>query len=324
MKKILITGAFGFIGSHLTEYLVQKGYNVIAFDRYNANNDYGWLNNSKYRNDIEFCLGDIRDFDSVYKVVKKSKVIFHLAALIGIPYSYSSPLAYLKTNLEGTYNILESAKNCKVKNILITSTSEVYGSAVKIPIDENHRLLGQSPYSASKIAADQLALSYHMSFKLPIKIVRPFNTFGPRQSTRAIIPTIISQLMLNPKSIKLGNIYTKRDYTYVKDASTAFLEILKSKNLVGEVTNISTNQNYSIIQIAKMISKLMNVSPKIIKDEKRIRPKNSEVTELMGDNYKLKNHTDWEYNYSFEKGLKETINWFKKNKHKYNFIDYHV
>lgn len=324
MKKILVTGAFGFIGSHLTELLVQKGFNVIAFDRYNANNDYGWLNNSKYRNDIEFCLGDIRDFDSVYKVVKRSKAIFHLAALIGIPYSYISPLAYLKTNLEGTYNILESSKHCKVNNILITSTSEVYGSAIKIPIDENHRLLGQSPYSASKIAADQLALSYNMSFKLPIKIVRPFNTYGPRQSTRAIIPTIISQLLQNKKSVKLGNVSTKRDYTYVKDVCSAFLEISKSRNLFGEVTNVSTNQNNSIEKILNIISKLMKVSPEIIKDKKRVRPRNSEVIELIGDNLKLKNNTDWKNNYSFEKGLKETINWFKKNKHKYNFIDYHV
>ena len=324
MKKILVTGAFGFIGSHLVELLISKGHSVIAFDRYNVNNDYGWLNDSKYKKDIEFFLGDIRDYDSVYKAVKQSSFIFHLAALIGIPYSYLSPLAYLKTNVEGTYNILESAKNLNIKNTLITSTSEVYGSAVEIPIDENHRLLGQSPYSASKIAADQLALSYANSFKMPIKIVRPFNTFGPRQSTRAIIPTIIAQLLKHPNYINLGNTETKRDYTYVDDTCNAFISILKSKKLEGEITNIATSTNYSILEIINIISKIMKVKPKLIIEKKRVRPKNSEVTELLGSNLKLKNNTNWDYKISFEEGLKKTIKWIKINKNKYKFTDYHV
>ena len=181
MKKILITGACGFIGSHLTEMMIEKGYNVVAFDRYNSNNDYGWLNNSKYKKDIEFELGDIRDFDSVYKVMKKVKTVFHLAALIGIPYSYLSPLAYIKTNVEGTYNVLESSKILNLENVVITSTSETYGSAMYTPMDEEHRLFGQSPYAASKISADQVSLSYYNSFNTPIKLVRPFNVYGPRQ-----------------------------------------------------------------------------------------------------------------------------------------------
>ena len=227
MKKILITGACGFIGSHLTEMMIEKGYNVVAFDRYNSNNDYGWLNNSKYKKDIEFELGDIRDFDSVYKVMKKVKTVFHLAALIGIPYSYISPLAYIKTNVEGTYNVLESSKILNLENVVITSTSETYGSAMYTPMDEEHRLFGQSPYAASKISADQVSLSYYNSFDTPIKLVRPFNVYGPRQSTRAIIPTIICQLLKNSSKICLGNLNTSRDYTYVSDACEAFFQIYK-------------------------------------------------------------------------------------------------
>ncbi|MDC0044593.1 SDR family NAD(P)-dependent oxidoreductase, partial [Pelagibacteraceae bacterium] len=204
-NKVLITGGCGFIGSHLAEMFVQKGYNVIVFDRYNINNDYGWLNNSKYKKDIEIILGDIRDYDSVFNAVQKCSKVIHLAALIGIPYSYISPLAYIKTNIEGTYNILESSKKLNVDQVLITSTSEVYGTAQYEPIDEIHPHVAQSPYSASKIGADKLSLSYHRSFNLPVKIIRPFNVFGPRQSLRAIIPTIINQL-LNTNNLKLGNL----------------------------------------------------------------------------------------------------------------------
>ena len=204
MMKILITGATGFIGSHLTEFLVEKGFNVIAFDRYNSNNDWGWLENSKYKNDFQVILGDIRDYDSVSKSMVGCNAIFHLAALIGIPYSYISPLAYIRTNVEGTYNVLEAAKNLSIEQILVTSTSETFGTAQYIPIDEKHPLIGQSPYSASKIAADQLAISYFKSFELPVKLVRPFNTYGPRQSARAIIPTIISQILNGKTAIELG------------------------------------------------------------------------------------------------------------------------
>ena len=231
-SKILITGATGFIGSHLTEFCVEQGFNVVAYDRYNPNNHWGWLENSEYKNDIEFILGDIRDYDSVSKAMIGCASVFHLAALIGIPYSYISPLAYVRTNIEGTYNILEAAKKQSLEQILITSTSETYGTAQYSPIDENHPLVGQSPYSASKIAADQLAISYHLSFNLPIKIVRPFNTYGPRQSTRAIIPTIISQALSQKNEIKLGNLDPKRALTYVKDTCLGFIEIYKSIKLL--------------------------------------------------------------------------------------------
>ena len=229
MKKIIITGATGFVGSHLAELCVEKGYNVIAFDRYNPNHNLGWLENSKYQKDINFIFADIRDYDSVLKSMKGCDIVFHLAALIGIPYSYISPLAYLKTNVEGTYNVLESSKNLGLEQTIITSTSETYGSAKYVPMDEQHPLLGQSPYAASKIAADQLALSYYLSFNLPIKIVRPFNTYGPRQSLRAIIPTIISQGLKNDNDIKLGSLTPTRDFLYVKDTCDGFLKICKSE-----------------------------------------------------------------------------------------------
>ena len=229
--KILITGATGFIGSHLTELCVEKGYEVVAFDRYNPNYNLGWLEKSKYIKDINFSFGDIRDHDSVLKTMKGCDVVFHLAALIGIPYSYLSPLAYFKTNVEGTYNIMESAKILGVDQTIITSTSETYGTAKYVPIDEKHPLSAQSPYSASKISADQIALSYYKSFSLPIKIVRPFNVFGPRQSTRAIIPTIISQIIQNEGRLNLGNTHTKRDFTFIKDACSAYFDIFKCEKL---------------------------------------------------------------------------------------------
>ena len=239
MKKILITGATGFVGSHLTELCVKKGFEVIAFDRYNPNYNLGWLEKSKYKDDIDFVFGDIRDYDSVLKTMKGCKIVFHLAALIGIPYSYLSPLAYLKTNVEGTYNILESSKQLDIEQIIITSTSEVYGTAKYIPIDEKHPISAQSPYSASKISADHLALSYYNSFQLPIKIIRPFNIYGPRQSSRAIIPSIINQALNNKKEIKLGNVEPSRDFTYVTDTCNAFLDILKIKNFFGNTFSIN-------------------------------------------------------------------------------------
>lgn len=323
-NKILITGAFGFIGSHLTEMLITKGYDVIAYDRYNIDNNYGWLNNSKFKKDIEFCLGDIRDYDSVYKAINKSTNVIHLAALIGIPYSYISPLAYVRTNIEGTYNILEASKNKNIENILITSTSEVYGSALITPINEEHRIIGQSPYSASKIAADQLALSYYNSFDLPVKLIRPFNVYGPRQSTRAIIPTIITQALNNKKKLNLGNTDTKRDYTYVTDTCEGFLDIFHSNKSFGEITNIGTNKSFSILDIANKIFNIIGVKPEIIKDINRVRPTKSEVTELHCDNSKLIKNTNWTQKISFDEGLKETIKWFEKHKDNYNSLNYHV
>ncbi|MBT5955289.1 MAG: NAD-dependent epimerase/dehydratase family protein [Candidatus Marinimicrobia bacterium] len=326
MKKALITGATGFIGSHLTEYLIKKGFNVIAFDRYNSNNDWGWLERSQYKNDFQVMLGDIRDYDSVSKAMVGCDAVFHLAALIGIPYSYVSPLAYIRTNIEGTYNVLESAKNLNIEQVLITSTSETYGTAQYVPIDEKHPLVGQSPYSASKIAADQLAISYYKSFELPVKIVRPFNTYGPRQSARAIIPTIISQILNGKTEINLGSLSPTRDLTFVKDTCSGFEEIYKSETLFGEVTNIGVKTEISIGELAKLIANTMNIEVTIKSSAERIRPENSEVERLFCDNTKLLKHTSWKPNYTFKQGIGEVIEWMKKpeNLNYFKFDKYNV
>ena len=287
-QSILVTGATGFIGSHLTEFLVKKGMRVIAYDRYNSNNDWGWLENSSLKNDFQVILGDIRDYDSVNKALKGCDVVFHLAALIGIPYSYISPLAYVRTNVEGSYNILEASKNNCVEQVLITSTSETYGSAQYVPIDEKHPIVGQSPYSASKISADQLAISYYKSFDLPVKIVRPFNTYGPRQSARAIIPTIISQLLNESGKLKLGNLSPTRDLTHVFDTCNGFYEIFQSKSLFGEIVNIGMNEEISISDLVNLICGLMNKEITFDLTHDRVRPKNSEVDRLRCNNKKLK------------------------------------
>jgi len=310
-KSILVTGGAGFIGSHLVELLVSEGYNVTAFDRYNSTNSWGWLENSQYKNDIRVILGDIRDYDSVSKAMVGCQAVFHLAALIGIPYSYISPLAYIRTNIEGTYNVLESAKNFNIEQTLITSTSETYGSAQYVPIDENHPLVGQSPYSASKIAADQLAISYFKSFELPLKIVRPFNTYGPRQSARAIIPTIISQILSGKKEIQVGNLSPTRDLTFVLDTCQGILEIYKSESLFGEQTNIGMNNEISIGDLVHLIADNFNEDVTIIKSEARIRPRTSEVERLVCDNSKLVENTSWEPRYTLKQGLVEVINWMR-------------
>ena len=314
MNKILITGATGFIGSHLTELCVEKGFDVVAFDRYNSNNDWGWLENSKVKSNIEVVLGDIRDYDSVQKTMKGCDSVFHLAALIGIPYSYISPLAYIRTNIEGTYNALEAAKNLNLEQILITSTSETYGSAQFVPIDEKHPAVGQSPYSATKISADQMALSYYLSFETPVKIVRPFNTYGPRQSARAIIPTVISQILEGFSELKLGNLEPTRDLTYVKDTCAGFLEIYKSDSLFGTATNIGMNQEISIGELVNKIASLLETEVTTVSESNRIRPGNSEVDRLMCDNSRLLAGTNWKPDYNLEKGLVETIEWIKTNK----------
>ena len=312
-NKALVTGAAGFIGSHLTELLVRERWNVKAFVRYNSNNNWGWLEKSKVRDNIEIVTGDIRDYDFVLKAMKDCDTIFHLAALIGIPYSYVSPLAYIRTNIEGTYNILQAAREIRPNNILITSTSETYGSAQYIPIDEKHPMVGQSPYSATKIGADQLALSYYLSFDLPVKIVRPFNTYGPRQSARAIIPTVISQILNGKKEIILGNLTPTRDLTFVKDTTKGFYEIFKSNKLFGEITNIGMNSEISIGDLVKRISKLMGSDIGIISDEQRIRPDKSEVERLYCDNTKLLTNTNWKPDYNLITGLQETIKWIENN-----------
>ena len=251
--NILVTGAAGFLGSHLTESLVEKGHKVKALMHYDSNNNWGWLEKSPFKKDIEFIVGDIRDFDSVYSAMQGVDEVFHLAALIGIPYSYLSPLAYIKTNIEGTYNVLQSAKLLKTKNIVITSTSETYGSAQYVPINEQHPKVGQSPYSASKIGADSIAVSFFRSFNMPVKIVRPFNIYGPRQSARAIIPTIGIQILNGSKKIKLGNLNAKRDLTFVKDTVEGFIEISKNEIFNGDSVNIGMNQEISVEDLVNKI-----------------------------------------------------------------------
>ena len=314
MKKILVTGGTGFIGSHLCEFLIKKGHRVIAFDKYNINNNYGWLENSKFKKELEIVLGDIRDYDLTFKIMKNVDTVFHLAALIGIPYSYISPLAYIKTNIEGTYNILEASKFYDIKNLIVTSTSETYGNAIYTPIDENHRLIGQSPYSASKISADQIALSYYLSYNIPVKIIRPFNCYGPRQSARAIIPTIISQINSKRKNVFLGNVNTIRDLTYVSDLCEAYYSVYKSKKFIGQITNVGTNRGWSVKQIYEKISKLTNNNKKLVIDKNRIRPKNSEVTKLICNNQKLTKLSSWRPKIVIDQGLQLTLNWFDTNK----------
>lgn len=322
MKKILVTGGTGFIGSHLAETLVVKGYNVKVFDRYNPVYNFGNLSNSIYKSKIEFLFGDIRDYDSVENAVKNCDIIFHLAALIGIPYSYVSPLAYIKTNIEGTYNVLEAAKNLKTKKIFITSTSEVYGSAKFLPIDENHPLQPQSPYSASKIAADNLALSYHNSFDLPVNILRPFNVYGPRQSQRAIIPTLIRQIMNSKNNgyIEVGNIFPRREFNYVSDVCEGFLSSIKLKHK-GQIINIGNGYDVSIKELVQILARLMNKKIKLKINKKRIRPSKSEVMQLRASFKKAKKLLNWQPVYKnlngLEKGLRETINWNLKNKNNF-------
>lgn len=311
--KVLVTGSEGFIGSHLTEILVEKGYEVKAFVRYNFKNDWGWLEKSKYLKEIEVYTGDIRDYDSVYDAMKDVEVVFHLAALIGIPYSYISPLAYIKTNTEGTYNVLEAARKLNIQRVIHTSTSEVYGTAQYVPIDEKHPYNPQSPYAASKAAADHLALSYYRSFDLPVTIIRPFNTFGPRQSARAIIPTIISQILSGKEQIKLGNLNPTRDLTYVKDTVNGFITVGLHEKTIGDVYNLGTGREISIGDLAKKIMKLIGKEVEIITDKERIRPEKSEVERLLSNPEKAMKLTGWKPQYTLEEGLIETINWIKDN-----------
>jgi len=324
MKKILVTGAGGFIGSHLVEKLTEEGFEVKAFVRYNSKNNWGWLEKSPVKNEIEVITGDIRDYDSVYIATNDCEAVFHLAALIGIPYSYVSPLAYIKTNIEGTYNVLHAAKERDLNNIIVTSTSETYGTAQRVPIDEEHPLVGQSPYSASKIAADQIALSYYKSFGLPVKIARPFNTYGPRQSARAIIPTIITQILNGNKELELGNTEPTRDLTYVRDTINGFTEIFKCEKLIGSVTNIGMNEEISVRNVASTIADLIGVKVKIKEDKQRVRPEKSEVERLRCDNNRIMKFTNWKPQNNLTKGLGETISWIKENFDSYKADIYNV
>jgi NAD dependent epimerase/dehydratase len=324
MKTVLVTGASGFIGSHLTEFLVEKGLNVRAFIHYNSRNTWGWLEKSTCVNNIEPFVGDIRDFDSVRAAVKGCDTVFHIAALIGIPYSYVSPIAYVRTNIEGTYNVLQTARDFEVENVIITSTSETYGTAQYVPIDENHPVVGQSPYSATKIGADQIALSFYKSFGLPVKIVRPFNTFGPRQSARAIIPTAITQILSGKHQINLGNLHPTRDFTFVKDTVNGFYAISQSEGLTGHITNIGMNKEISIKRLVDVISELIGEDVLISTDSQRIRPANSEVDRLFCDNSKLIQNTNWKPQYSLQRGLALTIEFFKRNLDIYKAEIYNV
>lgn len=308
-KKVLVTGAGGFIGSHLTERLVEYGAEVTAFIHYNSRNYWGWLEESNYLNDIQVITGDIRDYDSVKKAMKGNNIVFHLAALIGIPYSYESPLAYIKTNIEGTYNILQAARELNIEKIIHTSTSEIYGTAQYIPINEAHPINPQSPYSATKASADLLALSYYRSFKTPVSIVRPFNTYGPRQSARAIIPTIITQILNNKEKIKLGSLSPTRDLTYVKDTVEGFIKVAEQEKSIGEIINIGSNFEISIQDLTKLIAKIINKDTEVETEEVRLRPENSEVERLKADTAKAKELLNWSPAYTLEEGLRETVNW---------------
>ncbi len=315
--KILLTGSEGFIGSHLTEKLVKLGHKVKCTVLYNSFNNYGWLENidKKILNEIEICFGDIRDFSFVKKSAKNCEAIIHLAALIGIPYSYTSPKSYIDTNIVGTLNVLEAAKELNVKKLIHTSTSEVYGSAKFIPITEEHPLNGQSPYAASKIAADQIANSYHLSYGIPLITLRPFNTFGPRQSLRAIIPTIISQILNNAKIIKLGDLKPTRDFLYVSDTVSAFVSALNSNKMNGETINIGSGSEISVKNLTQLILKAVNKSIKVKSEDVRKRPNRSEVKRLCCSNKKALKILKWKPRYHGNKGmilgLKETIDWFK-------------
>ena len=314
MSKILITGAEGFIGSHLTEALLRLGYDVRAFVLYNSFNSWGWLDHSEpeIRKNLEVFTGDIRDPNGVREAIKGCDTILHLAALIAIPYSYHSPDTYIDTNVKGTLNILQAARDTNVRRILVASTSEVYGTAQFVPITEDHPKQPQSPYSASKIGADAIADSFYRSFNLPVTIVRPFNTFGPRQSARAVIPTIITQLLNGVKEIQLGAVTPTRDLLYVKDTVNGFLEIAKCDELIGHEVNIATQSEISIADLAQKIIGKINPEARIVVSNDRIRPENSEVLRLYGSNEKLKSFTGWEQKFSFDDGLKETIEWFRE------------
>lgn len=311
MKKILVTGGCGFIGSHLTEFFLLKNLKVIVLDKKGARFSPNWLKNNKHKN-LEIILDDVENKKKVFRLVQKVDYVIHLAALISIPHSYKFPEKHIDTNIIGTFNILEAARKYK-KKCIITSTSETYGSGIKFPMKEDHRLLAQSPYAATKISADQLALSYHSSFDVKLKIIRPFNCYGPRQSPRAIIPNIIIQILLGQKKINVGNLETFRDFTHVKDLCRAYWALYKSNRGFGEIYNVGSHDSLKISTIYKKIVKITGFRGKLNIEKKRLRPKKSEVTKLYASNLKIKKDISWRPLYNFEKGLKENINWYKEN-----------
>lgn len=309
--KALVTGADGFIGSHLTQLLLREGYDVRALAQYNSFNNWGWLEDVPASDRLEIVTGDVRDPDFCRHIARGVDQIFHLAALIAIPYSYVAPDSYVDTNVKGTLNICQAARDEGVGRLLITSTSEVYGTARYVPIDEKHPRQPQSPYSASKIGADAIAMSFRNAFDLPLTVVRPFNTYGPRQSARAIIPTVITQIASGMKEIKVGDLTPTRDFNFVEDTARGFLAIAKSDNTIGEEVNIATGTEVSMQQTLEMIAEVMNADVKFVRDEARIRPSNSEVFRLCGDNTKIKALTDWRPQVTLREGLTRTADWFR-------------
>ena len=323
---VMITGADGFIGSHLTEALVKKGEKVKAFCYYNSFNTCGWLDtlDEEVKSEIEIFMGDIRDPNGVRTAMQGQERVYHLAALIAIPFSYHSPDSYVDTNIKGTLNVLQAARDLGTGRLLVTSTSEVYGTAQYVPIDEKHPYQGQSPYSATKIGADRLAESFYRSFDVPLSIVRPFNTYGPRQSARAVIPTIVTQLLAGRTEIRLGSLAPTRDFNYVKDTAAGFMAIADCDRAVGQEINIATGREVSIGELAQELIRQINPAAEVVCENERLRPEKSEVERLLGDAAKLRSMTDWAPQYTFEQGLAETIEWLRGNMGSYKVDKYNL
>ena len=323
-SPVLITGAGGFVGSHLTELCVERGLSVRAFVHYNAENRWGWLDHSPVRHAVEVIRGDIRDYDSVFHAMQGCRSVLHLAALIGIPHSYVSPLAYVRTNVEGTYNVLEAARHHGLERVAVTSTSETYGTAQSVPMAEDHPATGQSPYAATKIGADALALSYFRSFGLPVYVVRPFNTYGPRQSARAFIPAVATQILAGDRCVRAGNLRPTRDLTFVRDTAAGYLAVVASEALVGGATNIGTNREISMADLVRKIADLCGVTVEIAEDPERVRPAASEVERLLCDNSRIRAYTHWSPAYDLDRGLQETITFLTENLSRYRPGVYNV
>lgn len=322
-RKVLVTGAGGFIGSHLVERLVELGADVRALVRYTSTGHSGWLDSSLLKGEVDVLLGDIRDFDSVRTALQGRSVVFHLAALIGIPYSYHAPQSYVRTNIEGTLNVLQAARDLEIERVVCTSTSEVYGSARYVPINEEHPLQGQSPYSASKIGADKIAESFYLSFALPVSVVRPFNTYGPRQSTRAVIPTIITQAM-SGSEVKVGSLAPTRDFSYVSDTVEAFLSTASERQAIGKTVHFGSGNEISVGDLAKLIGRILGKELTLVTEEQRKRPENSEVERLCADTSLAHKLVGWSSRISLEEGLRRTIAWMAENLQNYRNKEYAV